>query len=243
MLEGAIKALKEHCSNSIHGDRIQHFYRGSDSDTNIPRYSIMTPGGVRRSKNFYDYYNIMIDDSSAARSMDMPRRKESILMATTSALADNYGKVYCVVPFNGTKIAVSNMQDMATDHKFDLHDTNGTLTTSMSQFDGNFWSALNPTPHDESGEAINEILHRLKSKDPTAMAVFHEFFPDPKGDPVKKILDSYDKFVNQHIKVYEAGNVPESSFGRSAEAWFKGTAIIFESSNLEYVQDALKKSS
>jgi len=246
MLQDAVKALKDHCSNSLQSGNIQHFYRGSDSDSSIPRYSIVTSGGERRSKNFYDYYNIMIDDSSAARSMNMPRRKQSIIMATNSVLAEYYGKVYCVVPFNGTKIAVSDMKDVASDDKFDVGDSATSDTMSMTQFDASFWSNLNPngtTKSAENRESINQILNKLKAKDPSAIAIFHKYFPESTNDPVKTILDAYNRFVNQHIKVYEAGNVPQSAFRSSSEAWFNGSAVMFEKENLKYVKDALKKSS
>ncbi len=66
--------------------------------------------GERTSRDTDNLYQLMMNESSKMK--DYPSRSKSFICITDYEEAINYGRLYVMVPFDGTKVAVSNKSDL-----------------------------------------------------------------------------------------------------------------------------------
>jgi hypothetical protein len=89
------------CSASLQSTQI---YRGVKSHSMNFALVDPTKGSPRISANTDNYYTLLIDNLPAWRAY--PKRSKSIICSTSLSIADSYGTVYRVYPFNNAIIGV-----------------------------------------------------------------------------------------------------------------------------------------
>ena len=109
-IANAIKLLNKHCKNGLaaitNGGVI---FRGSKSYANVKFGVVDSTSSFRTSRDTNNVYQIMMDSSSAL--VDYPRRSNSLVCSTDLDDASSYGSPMVVIPFDGTKIAISKNFD------------------------------------------------------------------------------------------------------------------------------------
>lgn len=106
--EDALKLL-----NTKHNDAYKsksHLYRGISGSTLPFLYTNPQIGEPRQSANTYNYYTLIMDNSSMWRSF--PKRSRSLICTTDEDYSYSYGRPYIVYPENGAKIGVCPTDDI-----------------------------------------------------------------------------------------------------------------------------------
>jgi hypothetical protein len=83
--------------------------------------------GERTSRDSNNMYQLAMDRSAALK--DYPSRSKALICSTSAYDARHYGTPYVIVPVDGTKIAVSQSEDFATETFM-----KGSFTSSVESF-------------------------------------------------------------------------------------------------------------
>lgn len=108
----AFQQLNKNCLQYL--KNVQHgniLYRG-DKDNRDDISFIDTTNSIRTSRDYHNGYQLMMDVSEKLK--DVPSRSKSLICTTNIKDAKKYHKnISVIVPFDGTKIAVSGEADFA----------------------------------------------------------------------------------------------------------------------------------
>ena len=85
-------------------------FRGfsKDMQTNYAEIYVDRPRLSRDSNNLYQ---LLMDNSESLKKAGIASRSKSIICSTSKFEAENYGKVYAILPFDETEITVSSVRD------------------------------------------------------------------------------------------------------------------------------------
>ncbi len=104
-----IELLQRDCSEFFENNLESPLWRGSSG--NHPIVRLVDPSqGVRKSENISNHYTQIMDHSPYYKGW--PPRSNSLICSTSYARASQYGKLYAVIPFNGTKIGIARDSDI-----------------------------------------------------------------------------------------------------------------------------------
>lgn len=105
----AAKAIKEHFSDSLWMVKQNApFWRGTSDSLDL---SIVDPTQTqRRSENTSNLYTIIFD--THPERANWPKRSRSLIATTNSDYASSYGRMYAVIPANGSLIGAVNRGDI-----------------------------------------------------------------------------------------------------------------------------------
>lgn len=107
-LEEAKTLLKKNCRKALYGyTKGNILYRGMKVHTD---YALATPKAGRTSANTSNYYTLMIDNFKQWK--DYPKRNRSFICSSSFGSAMNYGTLYGVFPYDGTKVGVCPVRDI-----------------------------------------------------------------------------------------------------------------------------------
>ena len=105
-IEQVKKYAIEHCRDYLKNDDAPLIFRGmSGKDT----YLLDTTHTIRKSAHTNNAYTLILDQFLPS---EYPRRSQSIICTGDKQKALNYGEVFVILPFNGTKIGSVNKRDI-----------------------------------------------------------------------------------------------------------------------------------
>lgn len=109
-VKSMIDLLNANCKDGLKAiAKGQVFYRGDKSFNGKNQFVIDTADSVRTSRDSNNLYNLMMDASTALR--EFPKRTNSITVSSDIYTAGGYGEPYVIFPYDGTKIAISAIDD------------------------------------------------------------------------------------------------------------------------------------
>ena len=110
--------LKKHCMKSVRQwqkNKGHYIYRGIEDFWK--NYGVVVPKhDERTSRNTANYYTLFFDNSNKWKSF--PKRSRSIIASTTEQY--DYGALYHIFPYDGSKIGIVPAEDMWEGFKFQI---------------------------------------------------------------------------------------------------------------------------
>jgi uncharacterized protein YlzI (FlbEa/FlbD family) len=206
--------LQEHCSEFLDNNLTTPLYRGSRKGYGIGVKIIDVSVGTRKSENTTNHYTILMDNSKYYK--DWPKRSKSLICSTLKSKAGMYGQVFCIIPFNGTKIAITEDEDIWLT-RVDLYDLN---------WKGNLYNLNNILQMLEIPDtSIQNMINYTKT--PKFKADFYQMFNEPKIAPEDFI--PYLQFcMNPYLLKFSLEDT--SSFSAieypNREVWFSGKCLV-----------------
>ncbi len=86
-------------------------FRGFSKDMLQTNYSEIYVDKPRLSRDSNNLYQLLMDNSESLKKAGIASRSKSIICSTSKFEAENYGKVYAILPFDETEITVSSVRD------------------------------------------------------------------------------------------------------------------------------------
>lgn len=215
-------------------------------DANRGEYvAIDSSTGVRTSKDTNNLYQMMMDASTNLKHV--PSRSKSLICSNDFKIADKYGsKLYAVFPEDGTKIAVSRVEDFIDQNIYALK-----KTVDLRQ--GLSWMLLNPfrlsltakrtslkeldeaaakTPFDAVERGINQMF---KYQDNENMV---DYFQKNHKHLLTSFANDFFTAGNLDIDVIQVG---DKIVHGSVECWFSGKTVMIESSVFKQILKQMSK--
>lgn len=195
---------------------------------------------VRRSSNTDNWYNLWMDNSLEWKSF--PKRLSSFICTTSPSVANDYGYVKVIIPFDDAKMAAAPSGDIWNSFEITLNDFYGSYSPeTMYAFQkeiAELWGMINP---DEPLEQTN--FARLKSQ--LSKATYNELSKLPETNLVKVTLSGMKKyncdnlakvfdFILDPVKngfnvlpISQADRIP-----RNSEVWIQGECIFITANKM-----------
>jgi hypothetical protein len=222
-------------------------FRGTSSTDD---YMITDPSiGTRISANTYNYYTLVIDNSSAWKAY--PKRSKSIICTSSPEYADEYGTIYAVFPINGSKIGVCSDEDFwdsfpvlttaFTRAGIDAPPLLDTLTRFLGQLIGLIGSQLYiktlPTLKKAFTAFDTFIADKEYTKRPSlntkALFTILEML-DYKGNLFTSVENLLDPVKNK----FKLENIRDFTVEKHHEVWTSGKSIMI---NIDKVDDIISQ--
>lgn len=216
--------LRTHCSEAMETMKTSPLWRGFQRKKD----SIFTfdpSTGTRASENTSNYYTLLMDNSPYMQGW--PKRSKSLICTTDPNTAGNYGKVYAIFPYNGTKLAVCPRGDL-WDTIVKLPELDKTKAS---------WDDINGIMYrlgftDKSYEAI--VKH---SKSPKFLKLIKDF-PNVPADNFISWLQEKMAPENVYFDLVSVATWSPDYIKR--EVWFSGPCVAIEK---EIYEDWIKNQS
>lgn len=164
-IDTALKIVQTHNPNGISNYSI---YRGIKEQSE-DFYYVQPSSHIRKSAHTYNgtnYYTILLDNLPSWK--EYPKRSKSIICSTSNTLASAYGTVYCVIPKEGSKIAISPSPDIWNSfhivniNYFNLNIFNRIIDEYMKRYELIMSKKMNKNNYDDIAEVLNYVM---KEKD------------------------------------------------------------------------------
>jgi hypothetical protein len=182
--KNALKTIEKYCSKALNiANKGSKIFRGLGN--NAITLFIDPVKFTRVSGNTANYYTLLIDNSPAWK--EYPKRSKSIICATDHDVANHFGFVYLVLPYDGSKIGVCPHEDIwaATleKYKYPLDGFNGALQNFLNNTLG-----IDLDDYDDTWKVFKEKIDNANKK-------LKEIF---KTKDKESVLASFNN--NFHIK-------------------------------------------
>ena len=204
-LQGVIDFLNANCKDGItavaNGGLI---FRGV---TNLGKeyYIQDSSGGVRTSKDSNNAYQLLMDNSSALSGY--PSRSNSFICTSSPEYASQFGKVYVMIPIDGTNIACADSDDF-----FGIYTNTGAFAgrsiEELSELLGLLFSKLGAKPSSGKFTNMQQINEALSKFTPLEIAFIHTI--SERGEDMFSLL-AYDDIPNEVEDALERANLYTSS--------------------------------
>jgi len=222
-----VELAKQNCSEFLENNLVSPLWRGTGREH--PYIRIVDPSmGVRKSQNTTNHYTELMDNSPYYEGW--PKRGKSLICSTSKYRAIEYGRLYAVLPFNKTKIAVASKSDIwFTDIYFPKLDW---IT--------NFYKFNNFMGNRGLGFPENYEDMVWYSKSDTFADIFRREFYDAYDFDPSNFID----YIQKYMAPYRVGFSLEdtSSFSTNEypkkECWFSGKCIIIEQDTYQSMLEA-----
>lgn len=211
--EQAIKEINAHCHDALKAFSTGAFlFRGLESELKFRKVDSST--GTRTSRDTNNIYQLLFDSSSDFSGY--PKRSKSMICTNDLHVAKIYGKPHLVLPYDGTKLAISSRHDFIR-QKISapiLGTGNTILLMRLSKFIGHFLSKLGIKSEHESTDdrgnpqqkfvSIDEIDSALSKFDPIVLTMLWDRVLE---DLFTYSLITYDSIPDDiKIDMYEAAH-------------------------------------
>jgi len=208
-IDDAIKLIKQHCKSALSAYKSgKVVYRGVGmGDTNF--MFIQPSKFTRASANTTNLYTTLIDGSSKWK--EYPKRSKSIICTTSFDSAQNYGRLYIVLPVDGYKFGVCPRFDMWASFDDSINDSLDTFNDSVEYIKNRLGVDFNM----RSGlKTYSDLVKLCKMMDKAFKEyddeVDYEWMKWYKGDFLKLFDQLLDPAKN-HFKISkDINNLPRS---------------------------------
>lgn len=222
---------KQNCSEFLENNLDSPLWRGSISSHTEAR--IIDPSsGVRKSENTSNHYTELMDNSPYYKGW--PKRSKSLICSTSESRARQYGRLYAVLPFNGTKIAVASDFDIWLTSLYFPELNWATNLYKFNEFMG------------DSGLGFPENYEDMVwySKSATFANIFRREFYDEKDNfKPSNFIEYIQKYMAPDLVEFTLEDTLSFSTTEhpNKECWFSGKCIIMEKDIYNSMLSALTK--
>jgi len=234
----AISIINKNCTDALRAFSTGALlFRGINSDVKFRKVDSST--GIRTSRDTNNIYQLLFDNSESFANY--PKRSKSMICSNNHGVAVVYGKVHVVLPFNGTKLAISNNMDFIR-QKISapiLGTGNTILLMRLGKFMQQFLQALgihsNQTFHDDDDEvhekytSIESINSQLSKFDPITLTMVWNEALDNMFQTVLMTYDSVPEDIRTDL--YSMANLKTS---KKAEAYINKNGFPSIGANIFY---------
>jgi hypothetical protein len=244
----AVDLLNKHCSRGLQAISTGGLlFRGFKHDVAV--MTIDASQGERTSRDTNNIYQLMMDISDSMK--DFPSRSKSLICSSNIAEAASYGMPMVIVPFDGTKVVVSNVDDF-------IH--NDIVTSWSDGIDVDLFS-------DEFEHLLEDIGLELgdgKQMTMASVSAINDFIDSNTDDfaerwcdafeetPKKELMDILSKNKGRGLQALAAVmfhpdtlNLKMVEFGRklptNVECWFSGPCVAIDARLFAGVVHALRQ--
>jgi hypothetical protein len=216
--EEVIEILRTKCSEFMDNNYSTPLYRGSRGAYNDA--VLVDPSkGVRKSQNLSNHYTELMDNSPYMKNY--PKRSNSLICTTSSSRAMQYGRVFVVIPFNGTELGIARDSDI----------WQTSVYLEKLNWDTNFYKLANELKRMGFPDNFNDMVWYGESS--TFSHIFSREFYDEKDDFNSKDFIDYLQYEMSPDRVGFSLE-DTSSFSSveypNRECWFSNPCLMIEES-------------
>ena len=187
-LHEALSIIKTECGNTISKINNIPIYRGADFKNSNFFVGSSAAGTDRKSANTQNYYTLIVDNDP--RWKEYPKRGKSFICSTASYIADAYGVIGLVIPFDNANVGICPEEDYWLSFKTSFMDLQ-----IADAFEG----------LDTLNDFANMLLqaHDLSSANVQTISELKAIFSKITFDSTQKIINnSDDKYVKKQAENY-----------------------------------------
>jgi hypothetical protein len=161
------KLVSENCKGFLEKG-LPKIYRG---DSDIGKYKLVDPKSInRRSANTSNYYTLLMDNLEVWK--EFPKRSKSLICSTDTYIAETFGEINVVIPFDGCRIAFCPYGDLWDSFNFPPQNINYFLSLFNIK-DVNYKDLIK-----DIKELSNKILLLFQENDNDYNKVYNELRKD-----------------------------------------------------------------
>lgn len=239
-IEEAGSLIRENCSDIVNK---QSIWRGIRKE--IPALFVDSTIGQRQSANTESYMNLILDNSK--HWSKFPDRSKSLICSNDGFVANSYGRIYRVFPYNGVKIGICPRSDFWLSFK-EIH-----VARFNSAIDQMYKYFFNESlPEDSNIMAnISRLSDKIASNKDALVALINDakdyrlgeaaryiqyITDDLSAETLNDFVDYYLNPLQQDFKLKTTRSFYKNESKTENEIWFSGKAIMVKQ---EFVQDTL----